>query len=198
MDALLSPDFVQHGNGFDERHSSSQIRGRTRAARSIVPWDVTVELAPEAVLPTQFDDLRTTIAARPPEHRLMFAVLEDAVHLYLAGPGSGTIRVRRLFDEAERWITSDDASWPFSFVIVCQVLGLDPDCIRAGLRRSKPCREHDHVPSRLPSRIRLVSGSRHRIATNRRSHATDAGSIGVNAECAEYIVREQAGKDLPS
>jgi hypothetical protein len=182
MDALLSPDSAQYGNGFDERHSLSQIRGRTRAARSMVPWDVTVELAPEAILPTQFDDLRATIAARPPEHRLMFAVLEDAVHLYLAGRGSGTIRVRRLFDEAERWITSDDASWPFSFVIVCQVLGLDADCIRAGLRRWNRCRGHDDVPGRLPSRVRLVAGSRHRIATSRRSHATGAGSLSVNAE----------------
>ena len=37
---------------------------------------------------------------------------------------------REFYLDAYRWFTSDDSSWPFSFLNVCQVLNLAPETIR--------------------------------------------------------------------
>ena len=43
----------------------------------------------------------------------------------------GTSAVEREFYlDAHRWVTSDDCSWPFSFLNVCQLLNLAPETVR--------------------------------------------------------------------
>ncbi len=43
----------------------------------------------------------------------------------------GTSEIEReLYLDAYRWIISDDCSWPFSFLNVCQVLDLIPESLR--------------------------------------------------------------------
>jgi hypothetical protein len=37
---------------------------------------------------------------------------------------------REFYFDAHRWVTSDDCSWPFSFLNVCQVLNLAPETVR--------------------------------------------------------------------
>jgi len=37
---------------------------------------------------------------------------------------------REFYLDAYRWLISDDCSWPFSFLNVCQVLNLAPETIR--------------------------------------------------------------------
>jgi hypothetical protein len=37
---------------------------------------------------------------------------------------------RELYLDAYSWLTSDDSSWPFSFLNVCQLLNLTPDIVR--------------------------------------------------------------------
>jgi hypothetical protein len=37
---------------------------------------------------------------------------------------------REFYLDAYRWVTSDDCSWPFSFLNVCQVLNLAPETVR--------------------------------------------------------------------
>ncbi len=61
---------------------------------------------------------------------LMLAVLEDGIRSYL-----GSSRV--IAHEAEFWIHSHRRHSPFSFVVVCEMLGLDPDAVRKTLRRLK-------------------------------------------------------------
>ena len=39
---------------------------------------------------------------------------------------------REFFLDAHRWVTSDDYSWPFSFLNVCQTLNLAPETVREG------------------------------------------------------------------
>ena len=119
------------------------------------------ELVPEIVLPEQFASLRRNGEARPPEHRLMLAVLEDAVHTYLRCRGARTPKDFRLFNEAADWFASDATDWPFAFVTICQVWSLDPDYIRSGLARWHARRDARAVS--LPLRIRRVSGSRHHV-----------------------------------
>jgi len=37
---------------------------------------------------------------------------------------------REFYLDAYRWVTSDDSSWPFSFLNVCQLLNLAPETAR--------------------------------------------------------------------
>jgi hypothetical protein len=61
---------------------------------------------------------------------LMLAVLEDGIRSFLSGS-------RLLASEAEFWIYSRCRQSPFSFTVVCEVLGLDPDAVRKTLKRMK-------------------------------------------------------------
>ena len=61
---------------------------------------------------------------------LMLAVLEDAIRSYLRGS-------RLVARDAEFWIESPKRQSPFSFVVVCEILGLDPEAVRSSLQRLK-------------------------------------------------------------
>ena len=37
---------------------------------------------------------------------------------------------REFYLDAHRWVTSDDSTWPFSFLNVCQLLNLAPETVR--------------------------------------------------------------------
>ena len=68
-----------------------------------------------------------------PEEKLMFAVLTDAIECFQKYLGASASRRRRLFTEAETWISSRDSSWPYSFENVCEALNIDPNYLRLGL-----------------------------------------------------------------
>lgn len=40
-------------------------------------------------------------------------------------------RRQRLYMEAYRWVASNDRSWPYSFLNICDALGLSADALRA-------------------------------------------------------------------
>jgi hypothetical protein len=89
---------------------------------------------PETVLPVQlFAQVR---GLWQPEKRLMLAVLENALSPLLRNPARRHGRMverRPLTAEVKAWIASDAGQWPFSFVNICHVLGLDEDALRAAL-----------------------------------------------------------------
>jgi len=92
-----------------------------------------VPIAPETtVLPEQFGQANTEVFL--PAKRLMVAVLERAVGEYEAYAARTDSRERRQFAEVEAWFASADKGWPFSFVAICEELGLDAPSVRAGLR----------------------------------------------------------------
>lgn len=67
----------------------------------------------------------------------MRAVLEDAL-LCLQGHFISTgHRGRRLAQEAEAWFLSEDVHWPFAFISICEVLGLEPVAVREALLRDR-------------------------------------------------------------
>jgi hypothetical protein len=72
---------------------------------------------------------------------LMLAVLEDGIDSYVHGKG-------RTRDEAEHWITTPRRHSPFSFVVVCETLGLDPQAVREALRRIRETRNIAPHPMR--------------------------------------------------
>ncbi len=93
-----------------------------------------VPIAPETtVLPEQFR-LQAKTDAFLPAKRLMVAVLERALGEYETCAARTDWRGRRQLAEVEAWFASDDTGWPFSFVAICEALGLDILSVRAGLR----------------------------------------------------------------
>ena len=89
---------------------------------------------PDTLLPSQFFDRVRRRSEHDGERRLMIAVLEDAVDVYRKQAGARDARAQQLFHEAEEWIEDADQSWLFSFQNICDVLGLDADYLRRGLR----------------------------------------------------------------
>ena len=85
------------------------------------------------VLPSQLFPQFPGEGQLPGEKRLMLAVLEDAVHVVAKYRTCTDARGRRLFAETVEWILADDFVSAFSFVNVCETLGLSPSCLRRGL-----------------------------------------------------------------
>lgn len=92
-----------------------------------------------SVLPEEFFDSRVKLAAVCPETALMYAVLEDAF-LCFHKQFEMEQRFIQLAREAEDWFFSDDSRWLFSFVSVCDALGLEQEHIRKGLKHWTPSR----------------------------------------------------------
>ncbi len=58
---------------------------------------------------------RSSLASRQPEGALMCAVLEDAVDCFQKQFVCASPRAKRLGQEAEAWLFSDNSKWAFSF-----------------------------------------------------------------------------------
>jgi hypothetical protein len=115
---------------------------------------------------TQDDDLNVmrlqTVAGGEPRtgqltgtKALMLAVLEDGIRSFLGGS-------RLLASEAEFWIYSHRRHSPFSFAVVCEMLGLDPDAVRKTLKRMKS----QNIPPR-----KAVPRARHNVRIPGRVYA---------------------------
>ena len=112
---------------------------------------------PDYILPAQLEDRPLGGARIQPEKRLQVAVLTDAVATFRRLDGVENPQARRLFAEAEAWFASDEADGPFTFVTVCDSLGLDPTYIRRGLREWRP----------RTSVRRDANGARHQVLLSR-------------------------------
>jgi hypothetical protein len=87
----------------------------------------------------QFFDSRVSRVKVCPETALMYAVLEDAFLCFQKKFETERRFVQRA-REAERWFFSDASRWLFSFVSVCDALGLEPEYIRKKLKHWTPSR----------------------------------------------------------
>lgn len=98
-----------------------------------------------------------------PEQRLMLAVLLDAVECFQKRPVSRKRKPTSLFLATEAWIFEDDWQWPFSFVNICEGLGVDPAYLRKGLHRWKT------AASRMEDSSGGVATSKPRLKLSRRT-----------------------------
>ncbi len=64
---------------------------------------------------------------------LAAGVLKQAAQDLRRFHGATSAIERELYLDAYRWVISDDSSWPFSFLNVCQLLNLTPDILRQEL-----------------------------------------------------------------
>jgi hypothetical protein len=86
------------------------------------------------ILPDQFYGLVRRSAQRSGELRLLTALLEDAMNCFLGRCTGKAEQKQALQQEAVMWISGKWAA-PFSFELVCEVLGIDPDFLRVALFR---------------------------------------------------------------
>lgn len=115
-----------------------------------------------AILPDQFYSSPRAGEAQRGEVALMQAVLEDAIGCFQKQFVRKGRRVLRLAREAEEWFFADDLNWPFSFINVCAVLGLDPDYIRRGLkqwreRHAPESKEEPQAPTSTPQSLQFAA-----------------------------------------
>jgi hypothetical protein len=98
--------------------------------RPLVPFEVDILAA---------EDFARVYRSRPlsPERELMLAVLEEALADYQRCFSARDKKARKRFAEAETWIVDMDSEWIFSFINCCEVLGVEPDCLRQELLRWK-------------------------------------------------------------
>jgi hypothetical protein len=136
------------------------MHGRMENVRAFLSgttsWDLTEpgggKYAAAIILPEQFYQGAPNLSQGRPEADLMRAVLEDAVQCIRVGLSTTSRRHQRLAREAEQWFESQEMAWPFSFLNICTVLGLDPHYIRGGLR----CWQHQRPLWTAKNKRRVV------------------------------------------
>jgi len=132
-------------------------------ARAVAPvsadWDPWHErLSDASVLPAQFFSPQTSLYTGRPVAALLRAVLEDALACFQKQFVTEGRRVQRLAQEAEEWFLSEEAHWPFSFMSVCAVLGLEPESVRQQLKRWS--HSHSQTPQGKIPRVAVRHSSR--------------------------------------
>jgi hypothetical protein len=86
------------------------------------------------ILPIQYGESRRRKLPSEGERKLLFAVLEDAIRNYLRHRDKGAeARNNEEFVEAASWLSCDEECGPFSYVSICEALGIDADCLRMGI-----------------------------------------------------------------
>lgn len=102
---------------------------------------------------------------------LMLAVFEDGLRAFLS-------RSKLLAAEAEYWVFSSSRQSPFSFLVLCDVFGLDPSALRQKLvaLRSECVSPRSLIP-RVRNNVRSVT--RVRLRRKRRRKAATARAVLV-------------------
>ena len=109
--------------------------GVDRTMTRIEDSDFARFVVPAVLTPSQYydrvhrDDHETQAVKR-----LMLAVLSDAVRCFQAYADARNRTGRLRFAEAEAWILDRKAEGPFAFVTICDSLGIEPNCMREGIR----------------------------------------------------------------
>jgi hypothetical protein len=112
---------------------------------------------PDTLLSAQYFDTLRRKTGLEPEKRLLLALLEDAIMNFQDNRFSQNSKHRRLFEEAEQWITTPGGDWMFSFDNVCEALGFNPEYVRRGLLRWKENHRQTQSPSDAWDEKRLAS-----------------------------------------
>lgn len=71
--------------------------------------------------------------ARGPERALLSALLFDGIQAYVNYVLAPTKKIRNRYSEAYHWVMYSKNDYPFSFVPVCDALGINPEYLKFGL-----------------------------------------------------------------
>ena len=109
----------------------------------------------DLILPSQYFGAP---GKQAPEHRLLRAVLRDALECLQRHRGAASSDGRRLFDEARRWFLADEIGWPYSFEGICEALDLDASAVRRRLRVALAPHRHPSATQQDAHRPGIVDG----------------------------------------
>jgi len=96
---------------------------------------VTSLFQPDTLLPDQYLDTFRRKLHLEPEKKLMLAILEDAVACFQKYLFARDSKGKAQFRDTGDWIFQRDDSGVFSFNIVCETLGIEPNYLRRGLEQ---------------------------------------------------------------
>lgn len=88
---------------------------------------------PDVLLPKQYFDALKRKKYPTGEHRLLVAILRDAVECFQKYMHATDNKRRQLYLDAEAWIESAEDQGQFSFNHVSELLGMNADYVREGL-----------------------------------------------------------------
>ena len=148
---------------------------------------------PDTLLPIQYFEAMRRKHLLEGEKRLVLSVLEDAVECFMKCIDSSTNKGQRLFRDAEEWINLEDKKWVFSFDNVCEMLDINPEYLRRGLREWK-VRKLDAIERARIARAEQASLAAAQPATEPVAEevAKDVPAPVVKAEAAKPMVAKAA------
>ena len=88
--------------------------------------------------PNQSDETSDALAGPTPEVALAKGVLVQAKQDLRRFRGAPDRVGREMYRDAYSWVASNDFTWPYSFLNVCEALGLSPDVLREELLADTP------------------------------------------------------------
>ena len=112
-------------------------------------------IPPELTLPVQFRDIWHGARATSPETILAVSVLGQAANDLQSFRFARRRGRQRLYMEAYTWVASNDRSWPYSFLNLCDALRLSAGSARAQLRGDAP----SVAPAQFRTAPRATSGA---------------------------------------
>jgi len=108
------------------------------------------------------------------QKELASGILEQAAQDLRRFHGATSAVERELYHDAHRWVISDDSSWPFSFLNVCQLLKLAPEILRQNLLDDAALGLFGYLTRRGARAARSLQKFSNRVFTkNRRSTGVD-------------------------
>jgi hypothetical protein len=102
-------------------------------------------------------------------HReLASGILKQAAQDLRRFHGATSVVGRELYQDAYLWVMSDDRSWPFSFLNVCQLLTLAPEIQRRELLADAPLGLFGYLSRRFARTARSLQDFSNRVFTKKR------------------------------
>jgi len=105
------------------------------------------------------------------QRELASGILKQAAEDLRRFHGATSAIERELYLDAYRWVVSDDCSWPFSFLNVCQVLKLAPEILRQDLLDDASLGLFGYLSRRYARAVRSLQNFSSRVFTNERNAA---------------------------
>lgn len=111
-----------------------------------------------------------------PEKGLAIGVLKQAAYDLRRYRSATKAAHRELYLDAHSWVTAYDSSWPYSFMNVCELLGLCPEMVRADLLADASLGPFQYWIRRATRLSRKLGASVVRVFENRRSSEAEVAA----------------------
>ena len=143
---------------------------------------------PDILLPIQYFAALKRKRFSCGEHRLLVAIMQDAIECFQKHLHARDSKRRQLYIEAEAWVNAEEDDGTFSFDNVCDLLGMNPDYLRQGLLSWRD-RERARHRARLvhPGRVHGEGGEESDLLADALPDAMP------EVEIAEPLFAERAG-----